>query len=265
MASLAMPPQRTGSGSAGDPNDLDAAQLAVAAWFEEVERALSPYRPDSDLCRWRRGELAESDSPLLAEVIDACAAITEVTDGAFHPYDRLGAYDPSGYVKGWAIDRGADLLAASGIHDACLGIGGDVQTIGRPAPDRPWRTAVVDPADEQRIVAMVAAPEAGPRFAVATSGEAQRGAHIWSAVGGPGVPGLVGEADGGRISSITVVGPDLRLADAYATAIFAGTLTESLAAAWAWLPGTGYAVLAVDAAGGVRMTPGMAQHLVAHG
>jgi thiamine biosynthesis lipoprotein ApbE len=77
------------------------------------------------------------------------------------------------------------------------------------------------------------------------------------------IPGLVGEADGARIASITVVGPDLRLADAYATAIFAGCLSQSLEAAWAWLPGTGYAALAVEAGGTLRMTAPMARHLVA--
>lgn len=63
-------------------------------------------------------------------------------------------------------------------------------------------------------------------------------------------------------ASITVIGPELRLADAYATAIWSSALTGGLDDAWARLGGTGYEALAVDVRGTVRATPGMAELLV---
>ncbi len=57
------------------PNDLDGAVTAVRAWLDAVEAALSPYRADSDLCRWRTGVPLPGCSPLLAEVIDAVGSL----------------------------------------------------------------------------------------------------------------------------------------------------------------------------------------------
>ena len=175
----------------------------VKAWLDEVEAALSPYRDDSDLCRWRSGARTLGRcSPLLAEVIDAVGTLEDLTDGGFHPYDRQGRFDPTGYVKGWAVERAVGILSDAGVTDAFFGVGGDIQMVGRADTGRPWRVAVTDPADERRIVAVVEAPADGRPFAVATSGAAQRGDHIWSALGGrPGgstPTGLAGQRDGRR-------------------------------------------------------------------
>ena len=181
----------------------DEAVDEVQAWLDEVEAALSPYRDDSDLCRWRSGArtLARC-SPLLAEVIDAVGTLEDLTDGGFHPYDRQGRFDPTGYVKGWAVERAVGILSDAGVTDAFLGVGGDIQMVGRADTGRPWRVAVTDPADERRIVAVVEAPADGRPFAVATSGAAQRGDHIWAGLGGrPGgsaPTGRAGQRDGRR-------------------------------------------------------------------
>jgi FAD:protein FMN transferase len=244
-----------------DPTDEapDEAVDGVRAWLDEVEAALSPYRPDSDLCRWRSGDLTLGRcSPLLAEVIDAVGSLEDLTAGGFRPYDRQGRFDPTGYVKGWAVERGVGILYAAGITDAFLGVGGDIQTIGRADTGRPWRVAVTDPADERRIVAVVEAPADGRPFAVATSGAAQRGDHIWSALGGR--PGGSGPAD--SLASVTVIGPDLGQVDAFATAIWALAKDGPLEQAWHWIPGDEYQALAVLASGSVISTRGMGAHLV---
>lgn len=245
---------------ADEAPDPQAAVAAARAWLESVEAALSPYRPDSDLCRWRSGASDLADcSPLLREVIDQVRDLPALTDGGFHPYDREGRYDPTGYVKGWAVQRAVAILARSGVRDACLGVGGDIQTIGRAGAGRPWRVAVTDPAHEGRILALVAAPEDGSRFAVATSGDAQRGDHIWA--GSRLTAGLSRSRAGAGLSSVTVVGPDLCLADAFATAIWAHARTRELDEAWAWLEGTGYEALAVGRTGRIRTTSAMSAHL----
>jgi thiamine biosynthesis lipoprotein len=273
MGSVASLAVAAGSGS---PADQDRAHRAVVAWFAAVEQALSAHRADSDLCRWRRGEVAMADAPLLAEVAAACRALAELTGGGFHPVDPQGRYDPTGYVKGWAVQRGAALLVEHRVTDACLGVGGDLQVLGQRAGQRPWRVAVVDPNDHRRIVALVQAPaDPGARLAVATSGSAQRGAHIWPGQGEPAaqradlrrrpLPRPVRPRGEQRrrdpLASVTVVGPELHLADAFATAVWARALDEPLDAAWAWLAGTGYEGLAVSAAGRLRRTEGLAAHL----
>ena len=190
----------------------------VKAWLEEVEDALSPYRDDSDLCQWRSGARTLGRcSPLLAEVIDAVGTLEDLTEGGFHPYDRQGRFDPTGYVKGWAVERAVGILSDAGVTDAFFGVGGDIQMVGRADTGRPWRVAVTDPADERRIVAVVEAPADGGPFAVATSGAAQRGDHIWAGLGGR--PGGSSRPD--ALASVTVIGPDLGHVDAFATAIWA--------------------------------------------
>lgn len=231
----------------------------VKAWLDEVEAALSPYQDDSDLCRWRSGARTLGRcSPLLAEVIDDVGSLEEITGGGFHPYDRTGRFDPTGYVKGWAVERAVTILTSAGITDASFGVGGDIQMVGRADTGRPWRVAVTDPAAEGRIVVVVAAPTDGRPFAVATSGAAQRGDHIWAGLGGR--PGGSSRAD--SLASVTVIGPDLGRVDAFATAIWALAKGQPLEQAWGWLPGSQYGALAVMSSGECRQTPVMSRHLV---
>jgi thiamine biosynthesis lipoprotein len=255
---------------------LERVAAQVRDLLAVIEARFSPFLPDGELVRLREGRLTpEEPSAAMREVIEAVAALQASTAGAFHPFDHLGRFDPTGYVKGWAIEQAMGRILESGITDASLGIGGDIQTIGRAeaaaAQPRPWRVAVVDPADPARIVAIVAAPGVDA-FAVATSGSAQRGEHIWAAppartvapvlAQNPGRPGAAPGRRAGDPASVTVLGPELRLADAYATAIWAGALTSGLDDAWSWLGGTGYEALAVDTRGAMRTTAGMGELLV---
>ena len=42
--------------------------------------------------------------------------------------------DPSGYVKGWAIERAARILEAAGAENFCINAGGDIALRGGPEP-----------------------------------------------------------------------------------------------------------------------------------
>ncbi len=258
VASLAVPSHPADAMPEGVASTVDG----VHSWLDEVEDALSPFRGDSDLCRWRSGRQALCDcSPLLGEVVQAVRDLPERTDGGFNPYDRRGRFDPTGYVKGWAIERAVGLLHDAGIMDACLGVGGDIQMIGCADTDRPWRVAVTDPADPDRILAVIEAPADGSSFSVATSGMAQRGEHIWSGLDLHRGSAISRDA-GSALASVTVAGPNLSLADAFATAIWALARDHPVDEAWQWLAGTGYEALAIGAEGWVRRTPGMGQFLV---
>jgi thiamine biosynthesis lipoprotein len=83
-----------------------------------------------------------------------------------------------------------------------------VQCAGEPEPGQPWRIGIADPLRPGTLAAVVA----GRDFAVATSGTAERGAHIINPhTGRPAA----------ELASVTVAGPRVTSADAYATAAFA--------------------------------------------
>jgi len=205
---------------------------AVVAWLREVDARFSPFRDASEIRRLDRGSLALDDChPDVRHVLRACEDLRLATGGAFdvrgHRADD--ALDPSGFVKGWAVDEAADLLTAAGVRSFAINAGGDILARGEPAPGRAWRVGVRDPSDAGRVAAVFAIRDG----AVATSGLYERGAHIHDPRSGA-VPGAY--------ASVTVVGPTLGLADAWATAAFA--LGAAGPAAVAARPGLG--VLAID-------------------
>jgi thiamine biosynthesis lipoprotein len=190
------------------PAAAAAVLPAVLRWLHWVDATFSTYREDSDVSRFGRGDAGLSAcAPELAEVIGACAAIREASGGYFTDWPR-GRFDPSGLVKGWSIEHAATMLTAVGQLSHCVNGAGDVQCTGEPEPGRPWRIGIADPLCPQALAAVVA----GRDFAVATSGIAERGPHIINPHTGQPATGL---------ASVTVVGPRVTMADAYATAAFA--------------------------------------------
>ena len=176
-----------------------------------VDERFSPYREDSEVSRLARGELAEADASLdLRHVLSACDHLALVTDGAFdarrHRPD--GRPDPSGYVKGWAIEEAAWLLDSAGARNYWINAGGDIVARGEAAPGQPWRVGIQHPDRPDRVAAVLAVSGR----AVATSGSYERGDHIRD-------PRRGGDAATG-LRSVTVVGPALAFTDAYATALF---------------------------------------------
>src|SRR5262249_26765600 len=141
------------------------------------------------------------------EVLAACARLSAESGGAFEAF-RDGHLDPSGYVKGWAAERAANLLRAAGARNFCLNLGGDLICAGAPAPGQPWRVGVRHPDDPKRVLAVLAVTDG----AVATSGLYERGGHVTDARTGA-------VADAWR--SLTVVAADLVTADSIATAALA--------------------------------------------
>ena len=194
---------------AADRGGLEAA----IAWLHHVDATFSTYRLDSPISRLGRGELRLDDvSEEVRSVLLLCERLRRETNGAFDalavPAPNGTNLDPSGVVKGWAIERAAEVLERHGHTDFLINGGGDIAVRGMAAPGRPWRIGIRHPHDANAVVATIEA--CGP-FAVATSGTYERGAHIVDPF--TGLP----TAD---LASVTVTGPDLTFADAYATAVF---------------------------------------------
>ena len=222
--------------SAGGDGGLGQA----VRWLHWVDATFSPYREDSDVSRFGRGSVRLADCvPELAEVLKACAAVSARSGGYFTTTPG-GTFDPSGYVKGWAIERAADILTAAGSAGHSVNGGGDVQFTG----DRRWRAGIADPLRPGRLALILA----GRDFAVATSGVAERGAHIIDPFTGKPPAGL---------ASLTVVGARLAETDAYATAAFAMG-----PAAREWVDSLdGYEAFAVTPAGTTWQTRGLGGYL----
>ncbi|QNE22953.1 FAD:protein FMN transferase [Kribbella qitaiheensis] len=187
---------------------------AVIDELREVDRIFSTYRPDSFISRLGRDEIGLADcAPEVSEVLELANQAVELSDGVFSVYlpdaDGELIFDPSGVVKGWAVERAArrhlDHLADT---DYCLSAGGDLIARTLDPETAPWSIGIEDPLDPTRVVATVPLRTG----AVATSGTAHRGTHIV----GPrtGLPPY-------GIASVTVVGDSLAWTDIEATTAFA--------------------------------------------
>ena len=219
-----------------DDNVPGVAADAVFAWLHEVDDRFSPFKPDSEVSRLDRGELESGElSGDLTEVLGLCEEYRVATKGAFDVRLPGRGLDPCAMVKGWAVQRAADLLEAAGVRTYCLNAGGDVVAAGRP-----WRVGVRHPEHADQLCTVLELTEGG----VATSARYERGDHILDGRTGRPATGLL---------SLTVVAPTLTEADATATAAFAmGAEGIDWAAAR-----EGCEVFAVDADRQVFRTPGL--------
>jgi thiamine biosynthesis lipoprotein len=202
---------------------------AVWDWLHRVDEVFSTYREGSQISRLGRGELTEAEcAPEVREILALCAAAERESGGYFSA--RVGGrLDPSGAVKGWALERAARMLGP----DCLVNGGGDVQAYGRPEPGRGWQVAVAHPLSPGGLATVVSAertnpakeppydpaqhpaPDWGPGdvpLAVATSGSAERGDHVLDPHTGRPARSL---------ASLTVVGASLTAVDIAATAGFA--------------------------------------------
>lgn len=188
----------------------EGAWESVCEFLRDIENRFSTFLPTSEISRINNGELHMLDaSPDVMEVLDACTWLEHLSNGVFNARRSDGSIDPAGFVKGWAAERAARLLSDAGLKSYYLRIGGDIQTHGLQSTGEKWRVGIVDPHDSSRIHSYVDIPE---DWAVATSGTAERGNHIW---------GKDSLAVNSQFSSMTVIGPHLMWADAFATIGFA--------------------------------------------
>lgn len=205
----------------------------VFDWLHRVDETFSTYKDGSEISRLRRGELDETRaSDDVRWVLRRCRELRDETAGYFD-IDAVGL-DPSGYVKGWAVERAAAILERAGSSDYAINAGGDIRTRGR------WRVGIQHPLESQAVAKVVE----GDDLAIATSGAYERGEHVRDPHTGAAPAGIL---------SVTVTGPDLATADAYATAAYA--MGPRRAIDWTARL-RGYEALTILADGRVLATPG---------
>jgi thiamine biosynthesis lipoprotein len=214
--------------------------VVAACWQElsEIERHFSLFLPDSDIRRMARGELTLAKADRRVREVEAlCRDARQRSNGLFDAW-RDGTFDPTGLVRGWAVDRLTDryllpLLHELGASAVGLNAGGDARLHTAPTSAWRWRLGLADPRQESRAVRSrrgglaetASAPScAEPRppviatveimdGAVATAGPAGRGIVLDPRTGGPAL----------SVASATVLADTLTEADLWATtAVAAG-------------------------------------------
>jgi thiamine biosynthesis lipoprotein len=230
------------------------------AHFKEIDKRFSPYKKSSELSKYQRGEVAENKlSAEFKKVMSACKEASKITDGYFTAY-YSGKYDPTGYVKGWAIAEAGKLINKNGYKTYCIGAGGDI--LASSNSDKIWNIGIQDPFDKSKILTRVKPlrldlPSEAARIsqsreryklsissgAVATSGNYERGNHIINPMSGELADDFL---------SVSVMGPEIVQADILATAVFAAgvsglAMVEEI---------ENYEVLAIDKKGDFYMTTG---------
>lgn len=185
-------------------NDLDD----VYRYFEYIDETFSVFKERSEISRINRHEIpAGRYSRDMAEVLSMCDQTKRDTGGYFD-IRRNGMLDPSGLVKGWAVNRAAHMLREKGFVNFYIDAGGDIQASGKNSRGTAWTVGIRNPFNRHENVKVVSLENKG----IATSGTYVRGQHIYDPKSGKRVTDPV---------SLTVIADNVYEADRFATAAFA--------------------------------------------
>lgn len=186
--------------------------------LHEADRIFSLYKNDSALSRLTRGEASIATlPPVVEEIWNQCELWSTKTNGWFSAMTPQNTFDPSGLVKTWAAKRAAEYLLEADINDFTLNAGGDVWLADGLTIDQDWRIAISKPvsiASENHAILTVVDLKNTNYRAMATSGVAERGEHIWN-------PKNWDQPASTELLQVSVVAADLVTADVWATAAFA--------------------------------------------
>lgn len=178
-------------------------------YFRAVDQRFSPFKSDSELERYNRGELNEADlSPEMKEILRLSDQTKAETNNYFNVRKPDGNLDPSGLVKGWAIAKGAEQLQQRGYRNMYVEIAGDIQVYGRNMSGKKWRIGIRNPRQTDQLLQILELHEGG----VATSGTYLQGNHIRRPIT---------EKKPNNLISLTVIASNIYEADRFATAAFA--------------------------------------------
>ena len=188
--------------------DTKAAIVEVFDYFTQVDNRFSTYKEDSEISQINRGLPKHQWSAEMTEVMRLCAETKAQTNGYFDIVHH-GKTDPSGLVKGWAIQKAANTLRDKHYKVFFIEAGGDIQVSTKSTSAKPWTVGIRNPFNIEEIIKVLLVRTEG----VATSGTYIRGEHIYN-------PKKNDQEETG-VKSLTVIGPNIYEADRFATAAFA--------------------------------------------
>ena len=191
------------SSSKLDEIEIKRVISGVEAFFFDVDDELSTFKDTSSVTKLRQNKLKIENAPeMVQEVWRGCLKAKELSLGAFDPWAVEGGFDPSGFVKGWAAEKAAEMLVSAGCDQVQVNAAGDIALRG----SEPWKIGIVNPDNKSEIIQVFEVSNEN----IATSGHYEKGAHIKDPH-----TGII--AIGAK--SGTVIGPDGGLTDAFATAL----------------------------------------------
>lgn len=191
-----------------------AAEHCEAAMevIESANQTFSLYIQDSEISRLNRGDLEwERASAVQQQIKKLTIQWQTETKNYFNSISPEGVYDPSGIVKTWAARNAVWFLEANGYQDFTLNAGGDVilsKKIKTPELLRVGLSNLKPIREKLAGVNMILDLAKTDYRAVATSGYAERGSHIWT--------------QSSDFTQVSVIHNDIVTADIWATALIAG-------------------------------------------
>ncbi|KAA8706775.1 FAD:protein FMN transferase [Gemella haemolysans] len=164
-------------------DELNQVVNDIDKYLKNVEEKFSPFLPDSLVSRHTDlgEELQDTFFDLeYQEVYSRSIIAKKETQGLFDPfYD--GKYNPTGFVKGWAIENAfmkyiKPLIDNNIIEAGAINGAGDIQVGTRLDSDFSWEIGIENPENKEKIIAKYSIKNG----AVATSGLSKKGQHIKS-------------------------------------------------------------------------------------
>lgn len=229
---------------------------AMTIRLRAIDEAFSPWLSDSWVSRLIDGRVSPGECPPeVQHVVELSIILTELTDGYFSPFWRRMEYgspgpDPTGLVKGWAAQQASDVLLSQGLPDHVVNAAGDLVVSGGPGRGedrRTWRVGITNPLRPHELAGVVELGPAAPRWAVATSGIAELGAHVRNPHTGA-FPRSIGSAT--AVTRLNGINEGAATADACATALVAAG--DEAAALVEKFPAYGVDALVIEVDGTVR-------------
>lgn len=192
-----------------DERVIESDIADIFDYFISIDNRFSTYKKDSEISQINRGEKLKKDySSEMKLVLLLCEQTKQETKGYFDIHRPDGTIDPSGLVKGWAIQNSAKLLKKKGFSHFSVNAGGDAEVSGTKNGQR-WTVGIRNPFHQKEIVKVLQLSNSG----IATSGSYIRGQHVYNP--------FSTEKALTEIVSMTVIGPNVYDADRFATACFA--------------------------------------------
>jgi len=230
--------------------DISAIIADAVSILHEADSIFSLYKPESPLSQLARGETSVAQCPeVVGQIWDLCEKWNVATDGWFNSFTLEHTFDPSGVVKTWAAEKAAQHLESVGVSDFAMNAGGDIRLSKDIETGFAKRIGISKPitiaSPNAGVLTVVDLNETDFR-AVASSGTAERGEHIWN----PKSNDWANE-----LAQVTVVAKDLVTADVWATAIFAAG-EQGLALAQKHCVEYSFEALIVDSSGDLSSTKG---------
>lgn len=180
----------------------------VFDYFRYIDHKYSTYKSTSEISKINKGLDREHWSAEMKKVLDLCEQTKRLTNGYFN-VSQNGKIDPSGLVKGWAINNAANILRRKKLKNFYIEAGGDIQVSGHHKDGNKWLVGIRNPFDVNHIVKVLRVSDEG----VATSGLYIRGDHIYNPLSPKDKPE--------KVQSLTVIAKNIFEADRFATAAFA--------------------------------------------